>query len=373
MDFVRLFYPSCEAAEQTHRIEAIRPDTPRRPESRTNNEPARAFMIETIYIETNILGHERARKICDRFPAARRITCDRYSEIFNPKAQNFRLQKRKPSLILAEKFKNFVLRAPPGYGIGGNPNYYFSHMLNCLYDCRYCFLQGMYQSAHYVVFVNFEDFQDEIRRISVRDASLQPHFFSGYDCDSLAMDPVTGFADSFLDLFRELPGACLELRTKSTQIRALLAREAPPNCIVAFSFTPQKISGALEHKVPPVQRRIDAASRLARNGWPIGLRFDPMIYAENYQSDYRRLFENVFAAIGGRAIHSVGFGNFRLPNPFFRTMKQLYPDEKMFASPLELNGNTVSYRPSLEHEMLEFCGKALLDYVPRHKLFPCVP
>jgi spore photoproduct lyase len=330
-------------------------------------------MIETIYIETNLLGHERAGKICDRFPAARRITCDRYSEVFNPKAQNFRLQKRRPSLILARKFKNFVLPAPTGYGIGGHPNYYFSHMLNCLYDCRYCFLQGMYQSAHYVVFVNFEDFQDEIQSIAARNASAQPHFFSGYDCDSLAMDPVTGFADSFLDLFRELPGACLELRTKSTQIRALLAREALPNCIVAFSFTPHEISGALEHKVPPVQRRIDAASRLARNGWRIGLRFDPMIYAENYQSGYRQLFKELFTAIGSDAIHSVGFGNFRLPNPFFRKMKQLYPHEKMFASPLELNGNMVSYQSALESEMMAFCRETLLDYVPQHKLFPCVP
>ena len=32
-------------------------------------------------------------------------------------------------------------------------------MHNCIYDCRYCFLQGMYRSAHYVVFINYEDYQ----------------------------------------------------------------------------------------------------------------------------------------------------------------------------------------------------------------------
>jgi len=30
--------------------------------------------------------------------------------------------------------------------------------LNCVYDCEYCYLQGMYPSANIVVFVNFEDF-----------------------------------------------------------------------------------------------------------------------------------------------------------------------------------------------------------------------
>ena len=31
-------------------------------------------------------------------------------------------------------------------------------MLNCIYDCKYCFLQGMFNSANYLVFVNYQDF-----------------------------------------------------------------------------------------------------------------------------------------------------------------------------------------------------------------------
>ena len=113
-------------------------------------------MIEEIYIEESLLEHPRARAILQRFPDASVTTCARYGEIFNRKAQNFRLQKIRPALILAEKFSGHVLPAPPEYAIGGDLNYYFSHMLNCIYDCRYCFLQGMYRSAHYVVFVNYE-------------------------------------------------------------------------------------------------------------------------------------------------------------------------------------------------------------------------
>lgn len=328
-------------------------------------------MIDTIYIENSILAHPRARTICERFPAARKIPCSRYSEVFNPKAQNFRVQKIRPALILAEKFKNFVLPAPSGYAIGGDSNFYFSHMLNCLYDCRYCFLQGMYQSAHYVLFVNFEDFQQQIRSIAMQNNQDAVYFFSGYDCDSLAMEPLTGFAEAFLDLFGELPRAFLELRTKSTQIRTLLAREALPNCIIGFSFTPQQVSSALEHKVPSVERRVDAMARLARRGWPIGLRFDPMIYESNYQSNYRNLFARIFAELDDSWIHSVSYGSFRLPNPYFRKMKALHPKEKMFASPFELGGNMLSYRGALEQEMLDFCETALLEYIPEEKLFRC--
>ena len=122
-------------------------------------------MIETIYIETEIRSHPRTESILSRFSRARIVECERYGEVFNPKKQNFRLQKMKPALILARKHGNFILDAPEGFGIGGRKNYYFSHMLNCIYDCRYCFLQGMYRSANYVLFVNYEDFQNEIKKL----------------------------------------------------------------------------------------------------------------------------------------------------------------------------------------------------------------
>ena len=37
-------------------------------------------------------------------------------------------------------------------------------MLNCVYDCSYCFLQGMFNSANYLVFVNYEDYFKEIEK-----------------------------------------------------------------------------------------------------------------------------------------------------------------------------------------------------------------
>ena len=170
-------------------------------------------MIDTIYVENAVVCHERAVNMIKRFPDAACVTCDRYQEVFNPKAQNFRLQKKKPALILAKKFGATVLPAPKGYGSGGEHNYYFSHMLNCIYDCRYCFLQGMYRSAHYVVFVNYERFFEGMAEKVKTHAGEDVWFFSGYDCDSLALEPVTGFVRELLAWVRRHPRAQVELRT----------------------------------------------------------------------------------------------------------------------------------------------------------------
>ena len=329
-------------------------------------------MIEQIYIEEAVLEHPRTQAIMRRFPNASVTTCARYGEIFNRRAQNFRLQKLQPALILAQKFSNHVLPSPPEYALGGDLNYYFSHALNCVYDCRYCFLQGMYRSAHYVIFVNYEDFFESITdKIRAAD-NASAHFFSGYDCDSLALEPVTGFVKEFLPLFREHPQALLELRTKSTQIRSLLEQKAIPNCVVAFSLTPTEVAAAIEHKAPPVSKRLQALQRLQARGWRIGLRFDPLICQEGAPEQYEKLFAQVFSNIDPALLHSVSLGSFRLPKPYYRTLTRLYPDEPLLAAPLEETAQgMVTYREATRAGLLAFCTDALLKHIPAHKFFPC--
>ena len=327
-------------------------------------------MIQTIYIEEEIIDHPRTLSITDRYSDATRIICDRYTSVFNNNAQNFRLQKQQPSLILARKHKGYVLPTPPGYGIGGSRNYYFSHMLNCLYDCRYCFLQGMYRSANYVVFINYEDFFEEIAATTLQ-SDEESWYFSGYDCDSLAMEPVTGFMDYAITQFSNTPGAHMELRTKSTQIRGLMNREPIENCVIAFSFSPENIASSLEHRVPTVAKRIQALHKLQQHGWKIGLRFDPIIHSATLQSDYRELFQQIFNSIDADAVHSVSYGMFRLPKPFFKKMIKLYPEEKLFALPLTEQSAQVSFSEATEASSLDIVHQELCAYVDEDIIFPC--
>jgi len=241
-------------------------------------------MIDTIYIEADIAEHHRTHKVLARYPKANCIYIERYGEVFNSHAQNFRLQKQKPALILASKQNKKVMPTPLQYETGGGAHYYFSHMLNCVYDCRYCFLQGMLRSANYLLFVNYEEFVDEIEEVAQQHACDEKPawFFSGYDCDSLALEPVTQFADYFVDAFKSIPNAVLELRTKSTQIRSLLARPAQDNVVVAYSLSPTNVADAVEEGAPSFAKRLEALQKLQNEGWRIGLRFDPIIWHKDY-------------------------------------------------------------------------------------------
>ncbi len=329
-------------------------------------------MFDIIYAEEAILDHPRTRRILERFKQAQLVPCARYGEVFNRAAQNFRLQKTRPALILAHKSGKHVLETPAGYGIGSEHNFYFSHMLNCVYDCRYCFLQGMYRSAHMVIFVNYEDFQHSIKTtIANCGPETTPYFFSGYDCDSLALEGLTDFTSHFLDFFAAHPQAFFELRTKSIRIQTLLKRPALANCVVAFSLTPPHIAQQLEHGTPPVKQRLRALQQLAQNGWPIGLRFDPLVYHHNWQEHYRALFADVFTHVPIEQLHSVSLGQFRLPTAMYKRMQQLYPREKLFAWGLQEKEGQVSYREDLATELHGFCADELLKYIAPEIFFPC--
>lgn len=328
-------------------------------------------MATVVYIENAVRGHPRVQRVCARLVKPEIVWCERYTEVFNPRAQNFRIQKRNPALILARKHDGFVMDAPAAYAVGGDENFYFSHMLNCIYDCRYCFLQGMFRSAHYVLFVNYEEFTAAMAAaLSETGKNRDVWFFSGHDCDSLAYEPVTRFAAHFVPFFESHPNAFLELRTKSNQIRSLLGREPLSNVIVAFSFTPQPVSDALEHKVPGVDARLRAMVRLQEAGWQVGLRFDPLIYYEGYKGDYAEMFNSIFTKLDPDRIHSVSLGSFRLPWDYHRNITRLYPEEPLFTSPMEVgDGGLAAYPPAIKDQMLDYASGLLLQWVSPQRLF----
>lgn len=310
-----------------------------------------------VYVEEGISCHPRTLQVLEKLKPSTVLPISRYSEIFNRKNQHFRLQKQQVSFILAEKKGHLLYKTPPHYGIGAKENYYFSHLLNCPFDCRYCFLQGMYRSASFVLFVNYEDFQEAIEQ---KLGHEKVTFFSGYDGDSLAMEPKTAFLSSFLPFFRKHPLAEIELRTKSVLITPLLKEKPFSNCIVAFSLNPQLLIATFEKKTPSLAKRLRAIQSLQQAGWRIGLRFDPIIDCPNFHTLYSFFFKEVFSSIDDHLLHSVSLGVFRLPKPLFKEMQRLKPKDPLLA----LEGREM-------REKRDYCQEEIGRYVDKRKLFVC--
>jgi len=101
------------------------------------------------------------------------------------------------------------------------------------------------------------------------------------------------------------------------------------------------------------------------------LRFDPLIYHEDYQSHYSEMFKLISESLNSSIIHSVSLGAFRMPEKFFKNMVKLYPRERLYAGGLVENNGMVSYSHDKEREMTDFCHNEIQKYWKSEIIFPC--
>ena len=210
-----------------------------------------------IYVEDRAADFPVTRTILQKNSGATVIRIRNYKDVFSRPRQNTIFQKQNPSLILAVKTEPYLYPGPDVcQNFGFDAFYYSNFLLNCPFDCEYCYLGGMYNSAITVAFVNIEDF-----RSSILDAS-QKHermlLALSYDTDLAAFDGVYSYTNEISGWLREMPSLSVEIRTKSANIG--LIRNLPPSAslVFAFSLSPQSVIDRYERHTPGLESRIRA-------------------------------------------------------------------------------------------------------------------
>ena len=116
-----------------------------------------------IYVERSVRNHVRTQAILAKFPSAKVIDINHYKDVFCRSRQSCQLQHRTQKLILAARQGTLLYEGAPVCQSFDNPYFYYtSCVMNCIFDCEYCYLKGMYPSANIVVFVNLEDIFAEV-------------------------------------------------------------------------------------------------------------------------------------------------------------------------------------------------------------------
>ena len=321
-------------------------------------------MIETIYIEKEVKDDLYVKNLCKKISPKQVIYIDRYTEVFNRNNQNFLLQKIKPSLILAKKQKGFLHKLDPFTCFSKN-GYDLSHSVNCPFHCDYCYLQGCYRSGFYLLFVNFDDFKNEMESILQKENAK---FFLGFDSDSLALESSFQILDHFYPFFEKHQKALFELRTKSVSIHSLLQKKPLKNLIIAFSLNPDKVIHSLEKKTPSLEMRLNALKTLQKKGFSIGLRFDPLIFIRDFEKIYEPFFEKVFSEIDPNRIHSATIGTVRFPKPYYERMKKLHIRPNFLSTLWQENG-IFCYPEKTEKKLIDFAYQACVKKIEKNKLF----
>lgn len=326
-------------------------------------------MFSHVYVERGIMEHPRTKRILEKLPDAKIIQIDHYKDVFCRKKQSITAQNRAKALILAENKNGCIYEGAPVCQSFGNDNFYYcSCMMNCVFDCEYCYLKGMYPSGNPVVFVNLEDiFAQLLELLSDRKIYL----CVSYDADLVACESLCGFVKDWIDFTAEHENLTIEIRTKSGRCD-LWHDNGYRSCdrvIIAYTVSPQKVAAQYEHYAATPSERIKAAKTAMECGFPARLCFDPMIYCPGWKDAYKSLADEVFSQIDGTKLWDVSVGSFRISQDYLKKMRKDMPQSAVVNFPYENVDGYYQYPENIRVEMEEFMLSEISKYVPQEKIF----
>lgn len=321
-----------------------------------------------IYVEEALLGREDTEQIRRHFPKAQLIPIRHYKDVFNRRQQNVSLQHRSQKLILAEKHGKLIYPGAPVCQSFGNQHFYYtSCVMNCLYDCEYCYLKGMYPSGNLVLFLNLEDIFAELREL------LRQHpvyLCISYDTDLLALEGITGMVQRWAAFVAGEPELTVEIRTKTGSAAfwdALLPYRSE-RLIFAFTLSPEAVVTRYEHDTGSLTARLRSIARGLSLGFTLRLCFDPMLAVPNWREAYGEMLAALHAQIPLTEIHDISIGSFRLSEVYLKAMRRAMPDSAVVQYPYENVGQVYQYPAALAREMEKFLRDGLPE-IPDERVF----
>lgn len=316
-----------------------------------------------IYVESQSIDSDIAKQSFKRFPKAKIIEIEDYKKIFNKNGQDFQIQKLSTKLILAKKQPPFIYPATDIIQDSGFSNFYYcTPILNCIYNCEYCFLQGMYSSANIVVFTNTEEVKDAVKKqILERKYPDEPLLLSlSYNTDILALENILPLTKQWIDFANNTDDLFMEIRTKSGLTSSFNKLKPSKKILFAWTLSPNNIIQKYEHKTPLLERRIMSIQKIVDSGWPVRLSFDPILIYPNWKEDYKQMFERIKETISGDKIFDITIGVFRMSEDFFNRIKKTKPDSDLFYNNYD-NSNNVKTVTKDQKEMVRDFALSQLD------------
>lgn len=296
------------------------------------------------------------------------IPVSHYKDIFNRSRQNFSRQKTAPALILARQTGTLLYPGAPVCQSFGNRHFYYtSTVMNCIYRCDYCYLQGMYPSGHIVVFVNLPDYFRQVAKLLTKHPL---YLCISYDTDLLALEPLLHQTEEWLRFARSNKDLTLEIRTKSgnTSLFSHWRDYAGSNVIFSWTLSPEEIAGQAEAGAASLSLRLAAARAAKDAGFSIRFCFDPMIYVAQWRSLYAGLLTTVFQSFSAEELFDVSIGVFRISTDYLKSMRKRCPDTPIAWYPY-CSENSVSHYGALSEQMVQYLKKLLSRYLPEDKIF----
>lgn len=277
--------------------------------SRSSDSLDRLLNIQEIYYEPNILDYSRGQDILFKYPDAKRIEVASHWNI--PE-----LHGNEGSVSDWNRIKRTVLVLGVKKSLQARPNDRSSdfvapsHSNGCAMACAYCYVARRKGFANPITtFVNIDQITRYLQRHATKQGmKLQPNqvdpqywvYEIGENSDCSVDAAICDNVKDLITLFRTIPNAKATFATKRVN-RELLNYDPQNKTRIRFSLMPESKAQIVDIRTSPIRvasgtgepARIDAINDFVEAGYEVHLNFSPVIYSDNWLSEYEQLFEQI--------------------------------------------------------------------------------
>ncbi len=225
---------------------------------------------------------------------------------------------------------------------------------SCGFDCSYCSIQSFYNQNT----ITFDSsFKDKLLNLNL-DKNKTYHIGTGQASDSLMFGNREGILDALFEFARENPNVILEFKTKSDNIAYFLENAIPKNILLTWSLNTPTIIKNEEHLTASLDKRINAARKMADKGIKVGFHFHPIVEYIGYLDEYKKLYERVIAAFDPSEVALVSFGTLTFIKPVIKQLREREFRSKITQIPHADASGKTSYPDETKVEMFKEAYKS---------------
>jgi len=327
------------------------------------------FPIEKILVEGNADQYGLSRRIQKKMPDIPRVTSSATRDGSAP----YSLDRGKKTLHLLE-YSGELLKPCPGTTNHICCGYQILNVAtNCPLDCSYCILQSYFNEPDLRVFINIKERIEEVLHLIDSHPDKIFRIGTGEFTDSLALDPLVGWADMLVPLFAKRKNAILELKTKTTNIDRLLKLPERDQIIISWSLNSPTVTATEEHKAASISKRLEAARICQSEGFIIGFHFDPLIPHPGWQEDYPRTLDLLDRFIDPARIIWISMGSFRFMPQLKAIIRQRHPQSTVLDGEFVrgMDGKMRYFKP-IRMELYRFMREHLETWYNNLGLYLCM-
>jgi hypothetical protein len=139
---------------------------------------------------------------------------------------------------------------------------------------------------------NVEEFVDHLDRLIAHNPWQRTYLLNDA-ADTLALEPEWGCFRALTEYFGRLEDRYLIIHTKSANVDFTLDLPHRGRVVLLWTVTSPRAAEVFEPGAPSTEERLRAARKCQEAGYPIRLKFKPIIPIQGWREDGRRLIEMV--------------------------------------------------------------------------------